>query len=178
MNHVKWNPVKWGLPVVSKTQSEIFEVILQSLRHTCCIIKVFFKKISSLWIPLEETVSLWQVWQFIIHDFKFCLLFNNILFSCMLSRLKQQIIEVSNTTSSAHNHDSIKDLTVLDSPMVNNSSSSSSSRPLEQHPSRHHNNKSGSSRRSASSIRPEAPRTPTVSQKNFQEVQFIETLIF
>ena len=96
----------------------------------------------------------------------------------MLSRLKQQIIEVSNTTSSAHNHDSIKDLTVLDSPMVNNSSSSSSSRPLEQHPSRHHNNKSGSSRRSASSIRPEAPRTPTVSQKNFQEVQFIETLIF
>ena len=96
----------------------------------------------------------------------------------MLSRLKQQIIEVSNTTSSAHNHDSIKDLTVLDSPMVNNSSSSSSSRPLEQHPSRHHNNKSGSSRRSASSIRPEAPRTPTVSQKNFQEVQFIDTLIF
>ena len=100
----------------------------------------------------------------------------------MLSRLKQQIIEVSNTTSSAHNHDSIKDLTVLDSPMVN--SSSSSSRPLEQHPSRHHhhNNKSssggGSVRRSASSIRPEAPRTPTVSQKNFQEVQFIETLIF
>ena len=97
-------------------------------------------------------------------------------FFLLLSRLKQQIIEVSNT-SSAHNNDSIKDLTVLDSPMVN--SSSSSSRPLEQqHPSRHHhhNNKSssggGSVRRSASSIRPEAPRTPTVSEK-FQIISAI-----